>query len=96
MMPHLAEECWAVAGHTKPISESSWPQVDRALAADDQIVIPVQVNGKKRAELEIAADADQALVEAEALKLEAVVRELNGRLPKKVIIVPKRIVNVVV
>jgi leucyl-tRNA synthetase len=56
----------------------------------------VQVNGKKRAELEIEHDADAARVEAEALKLEAVARELNGRTPKKVIIVPKRIVNVVV
>ena len=96
MMPHLAEECWAAAGHETPISESAWPQLLRALASDDRIVIPVQVNGKKRAELEIEHDADNARVEAEALKLEAVARELSGRVPKKVIIVPKRIVNVVV
>ena len=96
MMPHLAEECWAAAGHDNLVSEAAWPELDRALAADDRIVIPVQVNGKKRAELEIEHDADAARVEAEALQLEAVARELNGRTPKKVIIVPKRIVNVVV
>jgi leucyl-tRNA synthetase len=96
MMPHLAEECWAAAGHDNLVSEAAWPKLDRALAADDRIVIPVQVNGKKRAELEIEHDADATRVEAEALKLEAVARELNGRTPKKVIIVPKRIVNVVV
>jgi leucyl-tRNA synthetase len=96
MMPHLAEECWAAAGHDNLVSEAAWPKLDRALAAEDRIVIPVQVNGKKRAELEIEHDANAARVEAEALKLEAVARELDGRTPKKVIIVPKRIVNVVV
>ncbi len=96
MMPHLAEECWAAAGHDNLVSETPWPILDRTLAAEDRIVIPVQVNGKKRAELEIEYDADSTRVEAEALKLEAVARELNGRPAKKVIIVPKRIVNVVV
>ncbi len=96
MMPHLAEECWAATGRTGLISEADWPRLDRALASEDRIVIPVQVNGKKRAELEIEHDADASRVEAEALKLDAVVRELDGRAVKKVIIVPKRIVNVVV
>jgi leucyl-tRNA synthetase len=96
MMPHLAEECWADSGHTGLVSEAAWPTADAGLASQDTITMPVQVNGKKRAELEIASDAPNAQIEFEALKLEIVARELNGRTPKKVIIVPKRIVNVVV
>ena len=78
------------------MSEAGWPEADPALAAEDRITLPVQVNGKKRGELEIAIDASNAVIEREALELEVVARELNGRTPKKVIIVPKRIVNVVV
>ena len=96
MMPHLAEECWAETGHVGLVSEAGWPQADAAIASEDKILLPVQVNGKKRAELEIAADAQNAQIESEALKLDVIARELNGRTPKKVIIVPKRIVNVVV
>jgi leucyl-tRNA synthetase len=96
MMPHLAEECWTQTGHAGLVAEAAWPHADPALAAEDRIIMPVQVNGKKRAELEIPADAINSLVESEALKLDIVARELNGRTPKKVIIVPKRIVNVVV
>ncbi|MDB5597761.1 MAG: leuS [Hyphomicrobiales bacterium] len=96
MMPHLAEECWVALRNTGLVSELPWPVLDRSLAVEDRIVIPVQVNGKKRAELLISRDADQSMVEGEALKLEAIVRELGGRSPKKVIIVPQRIVNVVV
>src|SRR5665647_1374169 len=96
MMPHLAEECWAALCNTGLVSESPWPVLDRSLAVEDRIVIPVQVNGKKRAELLISRDADPSTVEDEALKLDTIVRELGGRQPKKVIIVPQRIVNVVV
>jgi leucyl-tRNA synthetase len=96
MMPHLAEECWADTGHDGLVSEAGWPEADPALAAEDRITLPVQVNGKKRGELEIAVDASNATIEREALELDVVARELNGRTPKKVIIVPKRIVNVVV
>jgi leucyl-tRNA synthetase len=96
MMPHLAEECWADTGHDGLVSEAGWPEADPALAAEDKITLPVQVNGKKRGELEIAVDASNATIEREALALDVVARELNGRPPKKIIIVPKRIVNVVV
>jgi leucyl-tRNA synthetase len=96
MMPHLAEECWTQTAHAGLVSEAGWPKADASLAAQDTITLPVQVNGKKRGEIEVPADAQNALIESEALKLEVVARELNGRSPKKVIIVPKRIVNVVV
>jgi leucyl-tRNA synthetase len=96
MMPHLAEECWTFAGFEGLAAEAKWPTVNVLFATSQSLVLPVQVNGKKRAELEIEAEADNQTVEAEALKLEPIMRELAGRAPKKVIIVPKRIVNVVI
>jgi len=96
MMPHLAEECWSALGHQTLVAESPWPKVDRALATAEEITLPVQVNGRKRADLTIARDADQASVEAAALALEAVRRAMDNKPAKKVIVVPQRIVNVVV
>jgi leucyl-tRNA synthetase len=96
MMPHLAEECWSVLGHETLVAESAWPIADRALIVQSQITIPVQVNGRKRADLTIDRDADVKTVEAAALALDAVRRALDNRPPRKVIVVPQRIVNVVV
>jgi leucyl-tRNA synthetase len=96
MMPHLAEECWIAIGGEGMAAEQPWPAFDPALTADNDIVYPVQVNGKKRGELTIGRDADQAQVEQAVLGLEVVVQLLDGRVPKKVIVVPQRIVNVVV
>ncbi|MDB5570828.1 MAG: leuS [Hyphomicrobiales bacterium] len=95
MMPHLGEECWSRLGHDGLLSDASWPVADPALAAEDTIVIPVQINGKKRAELIVSKNANPATLEEEALKLEAVQNALDGRIVKKVIVVPQRIVNVV-
>jgi leucyl-tRNA synthetase len=96
MMPHLAEECWSALGHDGLIAESPWPALDRALIISTQVTYVVQVNGRKRAELTIERDADAKTVEAAALSLDAVRRALDNRAPKKVIVVPQRIVNVVV
>jgi len=96
IMPHLAEECWAVLGHETLVAQSPWPQVDRALIVATHVTMPVQVNGRKRAELTIERDADAKAVEVAALALDAVVRALDNRPPKKVVVVPNRIVNVVV
>jgi leucyl-tRNA synthetase len=95
MMPHLAEECWAALGHKTLIAEAPWPQVDAALLVEDTITLPVQVNGKKRADVTIARDAGNSEIEAAVLLLEGVQRALEGKAPKKVIVVPQRIVNVV-
>ena len=95
MMPHLAEECWAALGHTDLAAQAAWPSADRALVVEDTIAYPVQVNGRKRADLVVARDAGNAAIEAAALALEPVRRALEGRPVKKVIIVPQRIVNVV-
>jgi leucyl-tRNA synthetase len=96
MMPHLAEECWAVLDHATPVAETGWPVVDKSLAIADTVTLPVQVNGKKRAELVVERHADEASVIAAALALEPVRRALEGRPVKKVVVVPQRIVNVVV
>lgn len=96
MMPHLAEECWRVLGGTGLVAEASWPQADQALLVEDEITLPVQINGKKRADVTVPRDADAKAVEAATLALEPVQRALEGRPPKKVIVVPGRIVNLVV
>jgi leucyl-tRNA synthetase len=95
MMPHLAEECWAALGHHTLVAEAPWPQVERELLLEDTVVLPVQVNGKKRADVLVRRDADAPEIEALVLSLEPVKRALSGKPPKKVIVVPQRIVNVV-
>ena len=93
--PHLAEECWAALGHETMVAEARWPDFDPALVADNTIVLPVQINGKRRGEVEVARDADNADVEALTLSQDFVQRHLDGGTPKKVIVVPNRIVNIV-
>ncbi|HEY7383551.1 MAG TPA: leucine--tRNA ligase [Beijerinckiaceae bacterium] len=95
MMPHLAEECWEVLGKQGLASEARWPGVDRSLLVENLVTLPVQVNGKKRADVTVARDADQATIEAAVMSLDAVRRAIEGRPVKKVVVVPQRIVNVV-
>ena len=96
MVPHLAEDIWSRLGGEGLIAQAPWPKADPAMMIEDQITLPVQVNGKRRAEITVARDLDPARIEAEALAHEAVQRALEGAAPKKVIVVPGRIVNVVV
>jgi len=96
MMPHLAETCWSLLGKTGMVADAGWPAVDPALLIDDSVVMAVQVNGKRRGEITVPKGAVQELVEKQALSLEAVARMLDGKAPRKIIIVPDRIVNVVV
>ena len=95
MMPHLAEECWSRLGYNTLVTIAPWPAADPALLVDDQITIAVQVNGKRRDELTIARAAGKDEIEAAALNLPSVAKALDGKPPKKVIVVPQRIVNVV-
>ncbi len=94
--PHLAEELWARLGGDGLVSLAEWPEHDEALCEDETITIVVQVNGKKRDELEVAKDADRETVEEAALASEKAQRFLDGKEPKKVIVVPGRLVNIVV
>src|SRR5580700_3334484 len=96
MMPHLAEECWACLGHPALVAQAPWPQLEPDLLIENTITLPVQINGKKRADVTAPRDAKPAEIEAAVLALDAVKRALDGKPPKKVILVPGRIVNVVV
>ncbi|EPE96067.1 leucine--tRNA ligase [Rhizobium grahamii] len=96
MTPHLAEECWAALGNSGLLAHTDWPRYDAALVVENDVVLPVQINGKKRAELTISRDADQNAVTEAVLALDDVKRALNGQAPKKIIVVPQRIVNIVV
>jgi len=95
MMPHLAEECWEMLGNEGLVAEKPWPEADSSLLTEDRVTIAVQVNGKRRGELTIARDASKEDIESAALGLEAVARAVEGRKIKKVVVVPRRIVNVV-
>jgi leucyl-tRNA synthetase len=95
MMPHLAEECWAALGHKAMIATEAWPQLEPDLLVENTVTLPVQINGRKRADVTVARDAGKDAVEAAVLALDAVQKALDGRSPKKVIVVPQRIVNVV-
>jgi leucyl-tRNA synthetase len=96
MMPHLAEECWAALGHKTLVASEAWPELEADLLVENTVTLPVQINGKKRAEVTIARDATVAEIERAVLALDAVKQALGGKSPKKVIVVPGRIVNVVV
>ena len=95
MMPHLAEECWDALGQRASSPTRPGRTSTAALLVEDEITLPVQVNGKKRADVTVARDADQAAIEAAVLALDAVQRALEGKPPRKIIVVPQRIVNVV-
>ncbi len=96
MVPHFAEELWSRLGHSGMVVNESWPEADPALLVSDTVLLPVQVNGKKRAEIQIAKGAARETVEEAALAEPSIAKFLEGRVPKKVIVVPERIVNVVI
>jgi leucyl-tRNA synthetase len=96
MTPHLAEDIWATQGGEGMVTTAPWPVADDALLKDDTVTLPIQVNGKRRGEIDVPADMPKDEVEKLALAHPAVIRILEGGTPKKVIVVPGRIVNVVV
>jgi len=96
LAPHIAEELWATLGHNDSITYESFPVADPAMLTSDTVEYPVQVNGKVRARITIASDADSAKVEAAALADEKVQAALTGAKPSKVLVIPGRMVNIVV
>jgi leucyl-tRNA synthetase len=93
--PHLAEESWAALGESGLVADAPWPSFDPALLVDEQVTLAVQVNGKLRDTLNAPRGLDRAAAEALALASDKVQRQLNGAAPRKVIVVPDRLVNIV-
>ena len=96
MVPHLAEDIWAHQGGAGLVAETAWPRADPAMLVDDTVTLPIQINGKRRAEIVVPRDLPAAEVEKIALADDAVIRFLAGQPVRKLIVVPGRIVNVVV
>jgi leucyl-tRNA synthetase len=96
MTPHLAEELWQGLGHKDLLADAAWPAAEAALLVDDTVTVAVQLNGKLRGTVQLPKDAPKDVAEKSALALPETVRALEGRTPKRVIVVPNRIVNVVV
>jgi leucyl-tRNA synthetase len=94
-IPHIAEELWTRLGHRDMLVTMPWPVADARLVADATVTVAVQVNGKLRGTIELARDADKAAAEKAALALPGVQSAMAGQPPRKVIVVPNRIVNVV-
>ncbi|AUH33349.1 leucine--tRNA ligase [Paracoccus tegillarcae] len=95
MVPHLAEEIWSKAGGEGMVIDAAWPQADPAMLVDDSVTLPIQINGKRRAEIIVPKDMPKDQIEALVMADETVQRFLEGVAPKKLIVVPGRIVNVV-
>ena len=95
MVPHIAEEAWAAKGMDGLIADAPWPEVDARLLVEDEVTIAVQVNGKLRDTLTVPKDMDRDALQATALASDKIVRSLDGKAPKKVIVVPGRLVNIV-
>lgn len=95
MAPHLAEECWAALGETGMVIDAQWPSFDPAMLIDEEVTLAVQVNGKLRDTLSAPRGLDRAAAEALALSSDKVQRQLGGVAPRKVIVVPDRLVNIV-
>ncbi|MCM0031521.1 leucine--tRNA ligase [Sandarakinorhabdus limnophila] len=96
MAPHLAEEAWALLGQDGLVCDAAWPVANPALLVDDEVTIAVQVNGKLKGDFTAAKGSDKAVLEGAAMALPNVQRTLDGAAPKKIIVVPDRLVNIVV
>ena len=95
LAPHLAEELWRKMGHSESLAREAWPEADERWLADSTVTLAVQVNGRRRAEIQVSAEAHEDDIREAALREPNVARHLEGRPPKKVIVVPGRLVNIV-
>ncbi|WP_040871124.1 leucine--tRNA ligase [Nocardia exalbida] len=95
LAPHVAEELWERLGHTTSLAHGPFPVADPALLVEESVEYPIQVNGKVRSRIQVAADADNAAIEAAALADEKIAQLLDGAAPRKLIVVPGRLVNIV-
>jgi len=96
MAPHLAETCWNHLGYTSLLAEQPWPIYDKKLIIKETSIIIIQINGKKRGEIELSTDVEQKEVEQKAFNVENVIKAINNNTIKKIIYIPGKILNVVV
>ena len=96
MTPHLAEEIWSTLGGDGLVTEAKWPALDASMLISDTIVLPIQVNGKRRDEIQVNVDLSKDEIEKIVLERQSVLRILDSNAPKKIIVVPGKIVNVVI
>jgi len=93
--PHICEEAWEILGHKQPISDSPWPKVDLEYLNENHIILPIQINGKRRAEIRISKSLNNKEVENLALNHRNIVKFLSQN-PKKIIYIPNKIINIVI
>jgi leucyl-tRNA synthetase len=96
IVPHITDHLWTVLGHKTLLASVAWPDIDASALTQEQIEMVVQVNGKLRGKICVSPEADQKTIESLALNDENVLRFLDGKPPKKVIVVPKKLVSIVV
>ena len=96
MTPHLAEEMWSTLGGKGLVTGAKWPALDASMLINDTIILPIQVNGKRRDEIEVNIKLAKDEIEKIVLERSSILRILDGNAPKKIIVVPGKIVNVVV
>jgi leucyl-tRNA synthetase len=94
--PHIAEELWQRLGHTESLAYQAWPKYDKEIIKEKEIELAVQVNGKIKDRIVVAADADEEDIKKTALACEKVQAAMAGKEPKKVIVIKSRLVNIVV
>ncbi len=95
MVPHFCEELWEASGQKQSMDNATWPVFDPEAAKEDEITIIIQVNGKVRSRLEVPVDIDDNLLKEQALEDERVKKFTSGKEPKKIIVVQKKLVNIV-
>ncbi len=96
VMPHLAEECWSVLGHTQAVINTPWPKADPALVAEDTVTMAIQINGKRRDEVTVKKGMQREQLEPVVMAMDNVVKAIDNKPVKKFIVVPDRIINIVV
>ena len=95
LVPHISEELWSMLGHPDSVVYATFPEADESLLVADTVEVPVQVNGKVRSRVVVAADADQASMQAAAMADERIAEMVGDAEPRKVIVVPGKLVNIV-
>jgi len=95
-IPHLAEHCWARLGHKGLVANATWPRADENVLTDDYVTLPIQINGKRRAEIRIAKSMGEESIEKTVLALPKIKQAIGDKPIRKIIIVPNRIINIVI